>query len=212
MDRDGSGSLDFDEFLMALRKWFYRPKILSIPDTNLAINHYNWIKPISRPPMSRNRKSLIAQAFRKLDKTGDGIVTVDDLRGVYNAKVKVQNKINSNTFLVSQKVHQRRIHRGRRFLGVSEIIWLAKWSRWPGERGRLWLKPVSSQFDCLSNILLMKDDCSRLSDKNIELECSKRADRETCSCPVTCFTADWAKNRPDPINVTNADIFLRRQS
>jgi Ca2+-binding EF-hand superfamily protein len=38
--------------------------------------------------MSRNRKSLIAQAFRKLDKTGDGIVTVDDLRGVYNAKVK----------------------------------------------------------------------------------------------------------------------------
>ena len=29
MDRDGSGSLDFDEFLMALRNWFYRPKILS---------------------------------------------------------------------------------------------------------------------------------------------------------------------------------------
>merc|ERR1712037_750876 len=57
MDRDGSGSLDFDEFLMALR-----------------------------PPMSKNRKSLIAQAFRKLDKTGDGIVTVDDLRGVYNPK------------------------------------------------------------------------------------------------------------------------------
>ena len=38
--------------------------------------------------MSRNRKGLIAQAFRKLDKTGDGIVTVDDLRGVYNAKVR----------------------------------------------------------------------------------------------------------------------------
>ncbi|CAG5114128.1 Oidioi.mRNA.OKI2018_I69.chr2.g8198.t1.cds [Oikopleura dioica] len=35
MDRDGSGSLDFDEFLIALR-----------------------------PPMSKNRKSLIAQAFR----------------------------------------------------------------------------------------------------------------------------------------------------
>ena len=45
-------------------------------------------EPFERPPMSRNRKSLIAQAFRKLDKTGDGIVTVDDLRGVYNAKVK----------------------------------------------------------------------------------------------------------------------------
>lgn len=37
--------------------------------------------------MSKNRKSLIAQAFRKLDKSGDGVVTVDDLRGVYNPKV-----------------------------------------------------------------------------------------------------------------------------
>lgn len=26
------------------------------------------------------------QAFRKLDKTGDGVITVDDLRGVYNVR------------------------------------------------------------------------------------------------------------------------------
>lgn len=26
------------------------------------------------------------QAFRKLDKTGDGVITIEDLRGVYNAK------------------------------------------------------------------------------------------------------------------------------
>ena len=36
--------------------------------------------------MNNNRRSLIRQAFQKLDKTGDGIVTVEDLKGVYNVK------------------------------------------------------------------------------------------------------------------------------
>lgn len=57
IDRDHSGSLDFDEFLRALR-----------------------------PPMNNGRRQLIILAFRKLDKTGDGVVTVEDLRNVYNVK------------------------------------------------------------------------------------------------------------------------------
>ncbi|XP_040194251.1 calcyphosin-like protein isoform X2 [Rana temporaria] len=63
-DKDGSGTIDFDEFLVTLR-----------------------------PAMSNARKEIIMQAFRKLDKTGDGIVTIEDLRGVYNAKYhpKYQN-------------------------------------------------------------------------------------------------------------------------
>ena len=36
--------------------------------------------------MSKARKDLISKAFRKLDKSGDGVVTVEDLRGVYNVK------------------------------------------------------------------------------------------------------------------------------
>ncbi|XP_076811603.1 calcyphosin-like protein isoform X2 [Clavelina lepadiformis] len=56
-DKDGSGNIDFDEFLVNLR-----------------------------PPLSKARKNLIQKAFRKLDKTGDGVITVEDLRGVYNAK------------------------------------------------------------------------------------------------------------------------------
>ena len=36
--------------------------------------------------MNNTRKALIIKAFRKLDKTGDGVITVDDLRGVYNVK------------------------------------------------------------------------------------------------------------------------------
>ncbi|KAK1787424.1 hypothetical protein P4O66_002911 [Electrophorus voltai] len=56
-DRDGSGQIDFDEFLITLR-----------------------------PPMSNARKEVILQAFKKLDKTGDGVITIEDLRGVYNVK------------------------------------------------------------------------------------------------------------------------------
>lgn len=36
--------------------------------------------------MSQNRKNVIDQAFKKLDKTGDGVITIDDLRGIYNVK------------------------------------------------------------------------------------------------------------------------------
>ncbi len=36
--------------------------------------------------MSKSRTNLIRQAFTKLDKTGDGFVTVEDLKGVYNVK------------------------------------------------------------------------------------------------------------------------------
>lgn len=54
-DRDGSGTIDFDEFLENLR-----------------------------PPMNNTRKSLIRKAFQKLDKTGDNIITIEDLKGVYN--------------------------------------------------------------------------------------------------------------------------------
>ncbi|CUT99176.1 calcyphosin protein [Echinococcus multilocularis] len=57
IDRDGSGSINFDEFLEALR-----------------------------PPMSENRKKIIELVFNKMDKTGDGVITADDLRGVYNVR------------------------------------------------------------------------------------------------------------------------------
>jgi Ca2+-binding EF-hand superfamily protein len=34
--------------------------------------------------MSKNRIALIEQAFKKLDKTGDGVVTVADMEGIYD--------------------------------------------------------------------------------------------------------------------------------
>ena len=36
--------------------------------------------------MTKSRKKLVHEAYRKLDKNHDGNVTVDDLKGVYNVK------------------------------------------------------------------------------------------------------------------------------
>lgn len=36
--------------------------------------------------MSQAREAVITAAFAKLDRSGDGVVTVDDLRGVYSGR------------------------------------------------------------------------------------------------------------------------------
>ncbi|GAB0091918.1 calcyphosin-like protein [Sergentomyia squamirostris] len=56
-DTDGSDSINMTEFLVALR-----------------------------PPMSEGRRNIIDMAFKKLDKTGDGFITLDDLKNVYSVK------------------------------------------------------------------------------------------------------------------------------
>lgn len=55
LDRDHSGLVSFDEFLQALR-----------------------------PPMSATRRNVIDKAFKKMDKTGDGVITIDDLKLAYD--------------------------------------------------------------------------------------------------------------------------------
>nr|ADF28508.1 EF-hand protein-like protein [Pelinobius muticus] len=57
LDRDGSGTVNFDEFLRAVR-----------------------------PPLPQERLDMIAKAFAKMDKTGDEVVNLPDLKVVYNAK------------------------------------------------------------------------------------------------------------------------------
>ncbi|KAG7160384.1 crustacean calcium-binding protein 23-like isoform X2 [Homarus americanus] len=56
-DKDGGGSVNYDEFLVAIR-----------------------------PKINERRKKLVDMAFDKLDKTDDGIVTLEDLKGVYSVQ------------------------------------------------------------------------------------------------------------------------------
>jgi Ca2+-binding EF-hand superfamily protein len=56
-DVDKGGSIDYDEFLRAIRG-----------------------------PMNNTRKTIVAQAFKKLDKDGNGWIDINDVRGVYNGK------------------------------------------------------------------------------------------------------------------------------
>ncbi|KPJ10221.1 Calcyphosin-like protein [Papilio machaon] len=37
-----------------------------------------------RPPMSESRRAIVERAFNKLDKTGDGVLSVNDIRRVYS--------------------------------------------------------------------------------------------------------------------------------
>lgn len=81
-DLDGSGTIDFDEFLITLRV-----KTRTCPEQVRRFSPLltSLIHP-SQPPMSQARKEVVLQAFRKLDKTGDGVITIEDLKGVYNVK------------------------------------------------------------------------------------------------------------------------------
>ena len=56
-DKNNNGKINYDEFLRAIRG---------------DLNEY--------------RKNLVGLAFQKLDKTGDGIVNIDDLKGSYNVE------------------------------------------------------------------------------------------------------------------------------
>lgn len=55
-DVDSSGSISYDEFIRAVRG-----------------------------PMNMARKKMVAQAFKKLDKDGNGWIDINDVRGVYKA-------------------------------------------------------------------------------------------------------------------------------
>jgi Ca2+-binding EF-hand superfamily protein len=56
-DRNNDGSIDYDEFLRGLRG-----------------------------DLNDRRRSFVQIAFKKLDRTGDGIITVEDLEKEYNVE------------------------------------------------------------------------------------------------------------------------------
>lgn len=67
-DRDRNGSLNYDEFLSGVKG---------------PINNY--------------RKKLVEQAFNRFDRDGSGTVTIEDLKGLYNAKFHPDVKAGKKT-------------------------------------------------------------------------------------------------------------------
>ena len=66
--------------LLGLSVSAWRPTGASALDTPQSPPHP------PQPPMSQAREAVVAAAFAKLDRSGDGVVTVDDLRGVYSGR------------------------------------------------------------------------------------------------------------------------------
>uniref|UniRef100_A0A8D3CLB3 EF-hand domain-containing protein n=1 Tax=Scophthalmus maximus TaxID=52904 RepID=A0A8D3CLB3_SCOMX len=104
MDDDNSRSLDLKEFLKGLNDYGIMMDKKEATELFLLFdrdgtepstltNEFRCSQTFSDPPMSKARKEVVMQAFQKLDKTGDGVITIEDLRGVYNAKYhpKYQN-------------------------------------------------------------------------------------------------------------------------
>lgn len=93
MDDDDSKTLNSAEFNKALIDYklgFSKAECLTLfnyfdVDTSGTITYDEFIRAI-RGPMNMARKKIVAQAFKKLDKDGNGWIDLDDVRGVYNGK------------------------------------------------------------------------------------------------------------------------------
>jgi len=97
LDADRSGSIDYEEFLHRLQG-----------------------------PMNPRRKQVVEKVFQKLDKTGDGYIMVDDLRGVYNVSLHPDVRMGKKSedevlcdFLDTFEVHHAMFKGGRRDAKVT---------------------------------------------------------------------------------------------
>ncbi|XP_062124310.1 calcyphosin-like protein [Drosophila sulfurigaster albostrigata] len=93
MDDDGSKTLNLEEFKKGIIDMGLDVNESDIDDmfkrfdtdNNGTINMTEFLVKL-RPPMSASRLNIIEKAFNKLDKNGDGQITVDDLKNVYSVR------------------------------------------------------------------------------------------------------------------------------
>ena len=64
-DKDGSGQVSIDEFLYSVR---VRHILSPVPELTMTM---------LQPPMNRSRQGVVMEAYRKLDKSGDGVITIE---------------------------------------------------------------------------------------------------------------------------------------
>lgn len=93
MDDNGNKQLEYDEFVKAVKD--YR---VDVPQDQLSslfgafdldgsggIDYDEFLRVI-RGGMSEFRQGLVEHAFKLIDRTGDGILALEDIKGVYNAR------------------------------------------------------------------------------------------------------------------------------
>ncbi|KAH8311974.1 hypothetical protein KR044_008831, partial [Drosophila immigrans] len=93
MDDDGSKTLNLEEFKKGIIDMGLDVNESDIEDmfkrfdadNNGTINMTEFLVKL-RPPMSASRLDIIDKAFKKLDKNGDGEITVNDLKNVYSVR------------------------------------------------------------------------------------------------------------------------------
>lgn len=93
MDDDGSKSLSRQEFEKACRDFKVEIASEDIGTVFAAFDvnrdgtiQYDEFLRVIRGDLNDYRRSLVERAFKKLDRDGSGVIEVDDLVGVYNAK------------------------------------------------------------------------------------------------------------------------------
>ena len=93
MDDNGNGTLEIQEFWKAVCDFRIQVSpeeartLFDIFDLNGDGGvDYNELMRSVVGEMNNNRKALVRRAFEKVDRNGNGILELDDIKGVYNAK------------------------------------------------------------------------------------------------------------------------------
>ena len=93
MDDDGSKSISLPEFAKACRDFKVGvsdenvPTLFEVFDTNHdgTLNIDEFLMAI-RGELNDFRRGLVQKAFRKIDKNGNGLIELDDIKDTYNAQ------------------------------------------------------------------------------------------------------------------------------
>lgn len=92
-DDDKSGNLDMREFTEAMVEFGLKLHTDTLEELFKAVDldgsgkiNYNEFLESVRPPMPANAEDIVKRAFELMDKSGDGFITQEDLKGVYNVK------------------------------------------------------------------------------------------------------------------------------
>jgi Ca2+-binding EF-hand superfamily protein len=128
MDDNQNKTLEFEEFKKAVKEFridFNDEELSRLfqyfdADCTGVVDYEEFIHRV-RGQLNENRKALVLAAFKKLDKSGDGVVGIDDLRGVYNASMHPEVRLGRKTedevlceFLDTFEMHHSIFGNGKR--------------------------------------------------------------------------------------------------